>query len=75
MGIELIELLQKSDLLYDGITCFRKCWRNQSNDKFYKNGIEDSANNKNTLPKSDLALTGKEMVGLYALLTNDLISR
>lgn len=75
MEIEIIELSQNPDLLSDGITYFWKCWGNQSNYKFYKDCIENSLDNKNVLPKFYLSLTRKEIIGSYALLTNDLISR
>jgi N-acetylglutamate synthase-like GNAT family acetyltransferase len=75
MKIEIIELSHRTDLLYDGITYFWKCWGNDSNYKFYKDCIENSLDNKNSLPKFYLALIENEIVGSYALLTNDIISR
>lgn len=75
MNIEIIELSQRMDLLNHGINYFWKCWGNDSNYKFYKDCIENSLNSKNALPKFYLALTENEVVGSYALLTNDIISR
>lgn len=75
MKIEIIELSHRMDLLQKGITYFWNCWGNDSNYHFYKDCIENSLDNKNTLPKFYLLLMKNEMVGSYALLTNDIISR
>ena len=75
MKIEIIEISHRLDLLYNGITYFWNCWGNDSNYKFYKDCIENSLENKNSLPKFYLALIENEIVGSYALLTNDIISR
>jgi len=75
MKIEIIEISHRLDLLYNGITYFWNCWGNDSNYKFYKDCIENSLDNKNSLPKFYLALIENEIVGSYALLTNDIISR
>lgn len=75
MRVEIIELSQRMDLLTNGITYFWNCWGNASNHQFYKDCIEHSVDNQNTLPKFYLALIENEIVGSYALLTNDIISR
>jgi len=75
MKIEIIELSQRMNFLHEGTTYFWNCWGNDSNYKFYKNCIENSLNDKNSLPKFYLALFENEIVGSYALLTNDIISR
>ena len=75
MKIEIIELSHRMNLLHDGIIYFWNCWGNDSNYKFYKNCIENSLNDKNSLPKFYLVLLENEIVGSYALLTNDIISR
>lgn len=75
MSIEIIELSQRMDLLNDGIEYFWNCWGNDSNYQFYKNCIENSLDNQNPLPKFYLGLIENKIVGSYALLTNDIISR
>ena len=75
MKIEIIEISHRMDLLDRGISYFWKCWGNDSNFKFYKDCIENSLDNRNALPKFYLAMMENEMVGSYALLTNDIISR
>lgn len=75
MNIEIIELSRRIDLLEKGIHYFWKCWGNDSNYKFYKDCIENSLDHKSALPKFYLALMENEVVGSYALLTNDIISR
>ena len=71
MKIEIIELSHRMDLLHKGITYFWNCWGNDSNYQFYKNCIENSLDDKNSLPKFYLALIENEIVGSYALLTNE----
>lgn len=75
MNIEIIELSQRTDLLDQGINYFWKCWGSDANYKFYKDCIENSLDSNNALPKFYLALMENEVVGSYALLTNDIISR
>jgi len=75
MEIEIVELSYRIDILDDGVNYFWNCWGNNSNFKFYKDSIENSLDNKNSLPKFYLALIENEIVGSYALLTNDIISR
>ena len=73
MKIELIT--QKSDLLEKGIEYFWKQWGNESNFNFYKDCIENSLSDNKSLPKFYLMLDDDKIIGSYALLTNDLISR
>ncbi|UOY07322.1 GNAT family N-acetyltransferase [Muricauda sp. SCSIO 64092] len=71
-----IELLHKeSKLLERGIEYFWKQWGNESNFDFYKNCIENSIADDKSLPKFYLMLDEDKIIGSYALLTNDLISR
>ena len=58
------------------VSYFVSCWGNENNFKFYEDCIINSIDVKVPLPKFYLALddTGS-IIGSYALLTNDLISR
>lgn len=58
-----------------GIKYFWECWGSDSNFKFYEDCILHSLNKKNKLPKFYLALHDEEIIGSYALLVNDIISR
>lgn len=73
MNIELIT--KESDLLERGIEYFWKQWGNESNFEFYKDCIENSISNLKSLPKFYLMLDKDKIIGSYALLINDLISR
>lgn len=73
MKIELIT--KESDLLKKGVDYFWKNWGSESNFNFYKNCIENSFSENGCLPKFYLMLNNEEIVGCYALLTNDIISR
>ena len=73
--MEITELSERPDLLEASIKYFWSCWGNESNYIFYKNCIENSLKPVNALPKFYLALSENKIIGSYALLTNDLISR
>lgn len=71
-----IELIEKgSGLVERGVQYFWKCWGNESNLNFYKDCIEHPLSDRNSLPKFYVLLDEDEIIGSYALLTNDLISR
>ena len=73
MNIELIK--KESNFLEKGIEYFWRHWGNESNFDFYKDCIENSPSDDKSLPKFYLMLDGDKIIGSYALLTNDLISR
>lgn len=71
-----IELLTKeSELLEKGIHYFWKCWGNDSNFNFYNDCIQNSLSDKVSLPKFYILTKGQNIIGSYALLINDIISR
>lgn len=73
--MEIVEMGQKPELLAEGIQYFWKCWGSDSNFTFYKDCIEHSLDAGKSLPKFYLALEDSRIIGSYALLTNDIISR
>lgn len=73
--MKIIELSEQPELIKIGIQYFWTCWGSDSNFKFYENCILNSLDRKNKLPKFYLAVQENEIIGSYALLTNDLISR
>lgn len=75
MEIEIIELTKRADLIENAADYFWSCWGNENNYNFYKDCISNSLNENNPLPKFYLVLDKSVIVGAYAILTNDLISR
>ena len=73
--MEIVELSDKPGLLDEAIHYFWSCWGNESNFAFYNDCITHSVHEKNPLPKFYIALEGSKIIGSYALLTNDIISR
>ncbi len=73
--MEIIVLKRENKLLEKGIEYFWKQWGNASNFNFYKDCIENSFSDDISLPKFYLLLDKETIVGSYALLTNDIISR
>ncbi|WP_234424351.1 GNAT family N-acetyltransferase [Aquimarina sp. Aq107] len=71
-----IELLtRENEFLEKGVNYFWKCWGNDSNFNFYNDCIKNSLSDGVSLPKFYILLNGKGIIGSYALLTNDIISR
>ena len=71
-----IELLTKeSNLLEKGTEYFWRQWGTESNFNFYKDCIENSISDNKSLPKFYLMLDKDKIIGSYALLINDIISR
>ncbi len=73
--MEIYELSEKKELLNEAVTYFWDCWGNESNFKFYKDCIVNSLDNNKILPKFYIGLKNDKIIGSYALLTNDIISR
>jgi len=73
MNIKLIN--KGSDFLEKGVKYFWKQWGSESNFDFYKDCIENSISDDKLLPKFYLMFDKDKIIGSYALLTNDLISR
>lgn len=73
--MEIKELSQVPHLLDIAIDYFWKEWGNNSNHAFYKDCMMHSLDVEKSLPKFYLGFLGEEIIGSYALLTNDIISR
>lgn len=73
--MEIIELSHRPDLLDRAVQYFWSCWGSDSNRIFYQDCIENSLQAEKQLPKFYLSLAEDHIIGSYALLTNDLISR
>ncbi len=73
MGI--YEISEKKEFLEDAINYFWNCWGNESNFKFYKDCIVNSLDDKKKLPKFYIVVENHKIIGSYALLVNDIISR
>jgi len=74
--MKIIEVSQIPDLIDPAVEYFWSCWGNESNRIFYEDCILNSLDPKNDLPKFYLGLDNNhQIIGSYALLTNDIISR
>ena len=73
---DIVELSHRPDLVSSAVNFFWTCWGNENNFKFYEDCIINSIDVNISLPKFYLALDHTDtIIGTYALLTNDLISR
>ncbi len=73
--MDIYELSEKPDLIEAGIKFFWSCWGSEKNLSFYRDCFMHSFCSKNPLPKFYIILQKNEIIGSYALLVNDLISR
>jgi len=73
--MKIYELSEKPEKLEEAIQYFWKCWGNDSNLIFYDDCIRNSLNKEIKIPKFYIAIESNEIIGSYALLTNDIISR
>ena len=73
MTIELIG--KESELIEKGVEFFWECWGSETNFAFYDDCIRNSFSSESPLPKFYLLLNGQAIIGSYALLRNDIISR
>jgi GNAT superfamily N-acetyltransferase len=73
--IEIFELNRRIDLFNEAIEVFWKQWGSQNNYKFYYDCMKHSCDPDFDLPKFYIAVENNAIIGTYALLRNDLISR
>ncbi len=73
--MQIAELSSQPHRLDDAVNYFWGCWGNTSNFDFYRYCIAHSLQAENLLPKFYLALENNSIIGSYALLVNDLVSR
>ena len=74
-SMEIFELSEKPKLIKESINYFWKSWGNENNFKFYQDCIENSLAKKDGLPKFFIGIQDDKIIGSYALLVNDIISR
>jgi GNAT superfamily N-acetyltransferase len=73
--MEIYELSQKPEMIEAGIEFFWSCWGSKKNLPFYRDCMLNSLSEQKPLPKFYIELENNEIIGTYALLVNDLISR
>ena len=73
--MEIFELSTRRDIIDDAVQYFWECWGNEANFNFYQDCIQHSLKPANKLPKFFLAIDQDRIIGCYALLINDLVSR
>ena len=73
--LSIIELSEDSGLLDEAVRYFWTCWGSESNFLFYEDCIKNSVHDRSSLPKFYIALHKGKIIGSYALLVNDLVSR
>ena len=68
-------LSKDSPFLKSAIRYFWNCWGSDSNFKFYEDCILHSLEREDTLPNFYILIDEGKIIGTYALLVNDIISR
>ncbi|NRF89856.1 GNAT family N-acetyltransferase [Paenibacillus frigoriresistens] len=72
---EVFELQDKIAYFDEAVKLFWTQWGSQSNYNFYLDCMMNSCRSESELPRFYLAIQDKTIIGIYALLRNDLISR
>ena len=70
--VNVLDFTQRVD---EGIAYIHDKWGDEDNLVFYQNCVEHSLNDRAGIPRFYLMLKDDKIVGCFALLTNDLISR
>lgn len=73
--MQIKELSEIPEIREEAIRYFWDCWGSETNFPFYKNCIENSLDDSKTLPKFFVVINEGKIIGSYALLVNDLVSR
>lgn len=73
--MEILNIQNESDLFNESVEIFWEQWGNETNYDFYKDCMRHSSKDKDAIPRFYIAIEGKEIIGTYALLRNDINSR
>jgi GNAT superfamily N-acetyltransferase len=73
--VEVFELRHKMEYFDEAVKVFWNQWGSQSNYNFYQDCMLSSCTSDSDLPRFYIAVQNNSIVGTYALLRNDLISR
>jgi GNAT superfamily N-acetyltransferase len=72
---EIYELKERPVPFNKAVESFWNQWGTQENDKFYYDCMLHSCDTESELPRFYIAVKNETIIGFYALLRNDLISR
>ncbi|KEK23391.1 GNAT family N-acetyltransferase [Bacillus gaemokensis] len=73
--MKVVEIQQRQDLFDKAINVFWEQWGNEHNYKFYQDCMMHSCNTTDEIPRFYIALKNECIIGTFALIRNDLISR
>lgn len=73
--IEIIDIKNRADLFEQAVDFIWGYWGNERNFNFYQDCMKHSCTTNSDLPKFYIVLQNETIIGSYALLRNDLISR
>lgn len=73
--VEIYELKDKVEYFEKAVQLFWQQWGTESNFNFYHDCMLHSINTDSELPSFYIAIQNESIIGTYALLRNDLISR
>lgn len=73
--MEVYSIHEREELFEKAAQTFWKQWGNESNYRFYEDCMKHSSVTDEGVPSFYIAVEGSEIIGTYAILRNDLISR
>ncbi|MDF2717652.1 MAG: family N-acetyltransferase [Paenibacillus sp.] len=71
----IYELKDKAERFENAVQMFWSQWGTDKNDKFYYDCMLHSMETESDLPRFYIAVQNNSIIGIYALLRNDLVSR
>ena len=73
--MKIISIQENMERFEEFVSSFWEQWGNESNMMFYKDCMAHSASSAGDLPSFYIAMEDEKIIGTYALLRNDLVSR
>ncbi|MGN7388161.1 GNAT family N-acetyltransferase [Sporosarcina sp. SAFN-015] len=73
--MEIYSIHDREELFEEAVQAFWKQWGNESNYRFYKDCMKHSSVTGDEVPSFYIAVADSNIIGTYAILRNDLVSR
>ncbi|MFS0688314.1 GNAT family N-acetyltransferase [Sporosarcina sp. 179-K 8C2 HS] len=73
--MKIYSIHDREELFEEAVQAFWKQWGNESNLRFYEDCMKHSSVTGEGVPSFYIAVEGSEIIGTYAILRNDLVSR
>ncbi|MFC5602236.1 GNAT family N-acetyltransferase [Sporosarcina koreensis] len=73
--MDVFSIHEREEIFAEAVQTFWGQWGNESNYRFYEDCMKHSSVTAEGVPSFYIAVEGSEIIGTYAILRNDLVSR